>query len=36
MMTEMENWDDEMSVTSRVTTSKTEQGLGKNREEELS
>ena len=35
-MTEMENWDDEMSTTSRVTTSKTEQGLGKNREEELS
>ena len=35
-MTEMENWDDEMSVTLRVTTSKIEQELGKNREEELS
>ena len=35
-MTKMENWDDEMSVTSMVTTSKIEQGLGKNREEELS
>ena len=34
-MIEMENWDDEMSVTSMVTTSKTKQGLGKNREKEL-
>ena len=34
-MTEMENWDDEMLVTSRVTTSKTKQGLGRNREEKL-
>jgi len=35
-MTEMENWNNEMSATSRVTTSKTEQGSGKNREKELS
>ena len=34
-MTKMENWDDDMSVTSRVITSKIEQGLGKNKEEKL-
>ena len=35
VVTKMKNWDDEMSITSRVTSSKMEKGLGKNREGKL-